>query len=110
MGGEFFSELHEGAATAMLVIAGVHVAGVVVASVLHRENLVASMLNGMKRGARADSIGAPWRVAGALLLAGVVSFWVLALRGDFPAVYAPEAAAQNQGAQPVSHARHGGDD
>jgi cytochrome b len=96
IGGEFFPDLHEGAATAMLAVVVVHVCGVLVASLLHRENLVAAMFSGMKRGRAADGIAKPRRVAGALLLGAVVAFWFLALRGDLPQLYTPQAAAQGQ--------------
>ena len=49
VGGEWLEELHEGTANAMLTLVVVHVAGVVVSSFLHRENLVGSMVTGYKR-------------------------------------------------------------
>ncbi len=42
-------ERHETLATLILVLAGLHVAGVLVESLRHRENLVLSMLTGTKR-------------------------------------------------------------
>lgn len=48
-GEEWVEELHEIAVHGMLVLAGLHVAGVVVASLEHRESLVKSMLTGFKR-------------------------------------------------------------
>ena len=49
VGGEWLEELHEGTANAMLTLVVVHVAGVVVSSFLHRENLVGSMVTGYKK-------------------------------------------------------------
>jgi cytochrome b len=49
IGGEWLEELHEGLATAMLVVAGVHVAGVIVSSLLHKENLIKAMITGTKK-------------------------------------------------------------
>lgn len=45
---DIFEELHEIAANLMLGLVFVHIAGVVVSSVLHKENLVRSMLTGYK--------------------------------------------------------------
>jgi len=52
LGGEWLEESHEFLAGAMLAVVGVHLAGVAVASWLHRENLVASMLTGRKNDPR----------------------------------------------------------
>ena len=49
LGGKWAEESHELLAGAMLAVVGVHLAGVAVASWLHRENLVASMLTGRKK-------------------------------------------------------------
>jgi cytochrome b len=50
------SHLHHRAAHLLLVLIGLHVLGVVVSSVLHRENLVQAMITGRKRN---DSGGIP---------------------------------------------------
>ncbi|WP_223422306.1 cytochrome b/b6 domain-containing protein [Tateyamaria pelophila] len=47
--GEAFEEIHEIAVNATLLLIVLHVAGVVVASMVHHENLVRSMLTGRKR-------------------------------------------------------------
>ena len=47
-GGHWLEESHEFLAGAMLALVGVHLAGVAVASWLHRENLVRAMLTGRK--------------------------------------------------------------
>lgn len=49
LGGHWLEELHEGAADAVLALAAIHIAGVMVASLLHRENLVSAMITGFKR-------------------------------------------------------------
>ncbi|MBO6946892.1 MAG: cytochrome b/b6 domain-containing protein [Rhodospirillales bacterium] len=48
-GAEWVEEVHEVMANAMLVLVGLHVLGVVVASIRHHENLVRAMMTGRKR-------------------------------------------------------------
>jgi cytochrome b len=48
--------LHEGLAIALLVLVALHVTGVVVTSLRHRENLVAAMFHGRKRPASGDDV------------------------------------------------------
>ena len=48
-GVEWMQKLHDLIAHGLLLLVGIHVAGVVLASVRHRENLVLSMLSGLKR-------------------------------------------------------------
>jgi cytochrome b len=57
IGGHWLEEFHEGAANVMLTLVVVHVAGVVVSSLLHRENLVKAMLTGYKRVSRPAQAG-----------------------------------------------------
>lgn len=47
--GEAFEELHEFFANFTLLLVLIHVSGVVIESLIHKENLVKSMVNGMKR-------------------------------------------------------------
>jgi cytochrome b len=49
IGGHFTEDLHETAANGMMTIVGIHVAGVIVSSWLHRENLVRAMITGWKK-------------------------------------------------------------
>src|SRR3972149_3924196 len=48
IGGEWLAELHEGAAGAMLGLVLIHIGGVSLRSLIHRENLVGAMLSGYK--------------------------------------------------------------
>ncbi len=54
-GGRLMEELHEGASNGMMAIVLIHIAGVIVSSWLHRENLVLAMITGWKK-ARRDRV------------------------------------------------------
>jgi cytochrome b len=49
IGGHFMEELHETAANGMMAVVVIHIAGVIVSSWLHRENLVLAMVTGWKK-------------------------------------------------------------
>ena len=49
IGGNFMEELHEGASNGMMAIVAIHIAGVIVSSWLHQENLVLAMITGWKK-------------------------------------------------------------
>lgn len=87
VGGNWVEELHEGAGNFMLAVVAVHIAGVVLASRLHGENLVRSMLTGRKEGAPNEGIHRAWVGLAVLLLAAVLGFWWLQWQG------APSGAA-----------------
>ena len=55
-GVEWVEEVHEGCANTLLFLIGLHVAGVVLTSWRHGENLVAAMWHGRKRPAGVDDI------------------------------------------------------
>lgn len=78
LGGHWVEELHEGLAQAMLAVALVHVAGVAVGSLVHRENLVRAMLTGVKRGLPAEAIAGARPLAALLLFgwAGLCAWWL----------------------------------
>lgn len=57
IGGHFVEETHEALGNGMMLLVGIHLAGVVVGSLLHRENLVAAMITGWKA-RRADESAA----------------------------------------------------
>lgn len=102
IGGEdAFEDLHEAFATAWLVLVGVHVAGVVVSSLLHRENLPRSIVTGYKDGVPADGIARPHAFVGLLVVAvAAVAFaWGSGALGG-----APGAAVTAPGAGPAASA------
>ncbi|MBI5784372.1 MAG: cytochrome b/b6 domain-containing protein [Rhodocyclales bacterium] len=78
MGGEWLAELHELAVHAMLVVVLVHLGGVFIGSIAHRENLVRPMVTGFKSGDAADRIAGTRPVAALTLLAwaSAVSWWL----------------------------------
>lgn len=72
--GEAFEELHEGAANFMLAIVFIHIAGVAVSSLLHRENLVRSMITGYKNAASDAGIARSYAWLGVIMLATITTF------------------------------------
>ena len=76
--GDWFGELHEGLINVLLAVIAIHVGGVLVSSLLHRENLVRAMVNGHKQGTADEAIRYPqWIVAVALVLGIVAFLWAL---------------------------------
>ncbi|MDO8788705.1 MAG: cytochrome b/b6 domain-containing protein [Sulfuritalea sp.] len=57
VGGHFLEELHEGASNGMMAIVVIHIAGVIVSSWLHNENLVRAMITGWKKLRNENSAG-----------------------------------------------------
>lgn len=74
-------DAHEAIANAMLAMVGVHLLGVVAGSVLHRENLVGSMISGRKAVAPEHGIAHAWRGVAAIMLVSVLGFWSFQLSG-----------------------------
>lgn len=79
IGGELFEEVHEAAVNTMLLVVLVHLAGVAVGSIVHRENLPRAMVTGLKRGDAADAIvhGRPLAAIALLVWTAAVA-WFLA--------------------------------
>jgi hypothetical protein len=85
----------------MLAVVFVHIAGVVVSSLIHRENLVRAMVNGYKTGQPAAGIRYKHGFVAATLVLATVGFWGGA--ADFvPALWSGTAGA----AAPRHHAAH----
>lgn len=80
VGGDALEEVHEAAATSMLVLVGLHVAAVLLSSWLHHENLIGAMFTGHKLGRSDDAIGHAWRSVAVLILVTVMGYWLLQWR------------------------------
>ncbi len=72
VGGEAFEEVHEVFANGMLAVVLIHITGVIVSSLLHRENLVRSMVTGYKQGEGDQAIPRPFAWLG-VIMAGVIA-------------------------------------
>jgi cytochrome b len=64
---------HEVVANLMLALVAIHVAAVIVSSLLHKENLIGAMLTGFKRGHAEDGIPSGRWVLGTALVAAIVA-------------------------------------
>lgn len=78
---DIFEELHEIAANLMLLVVLVHIAGVLISSVLHKENLVRSMVTGYKTAHADQAISRPYTWLGIGMMAAVVVFLLVYLSG-----------------------------
>jgi cytochrome b561-like protein len=80
IGGDAAEDFHEVVANTWLAVVIVHIAGVIVSSFLHRENLVRAMITGYKRvdDTTAHSTqSSPARIgAGVVAALAVLAFWV----------------------------------
>ncbi len=74
--GRMIKEGHEITAILMLLMVFGHLAGVVVESLLHKENLPRSMVTGMKEAPEGAPASRPYRLTGALMLVAVSVFGV----------------------------------
>lgn len=84
IGGDWLEALHEGAANVMLAIVGVHVAGVLLGSWLHRDNLIGAMVTGRKLARPEDAVHRAWRSVAVLMLAAVLGFWWVQWNSGMP--------------------------
>ncbi|MCU0810816.1 MAG: cytochrome b/b6 domain-containing protein [Thiobacillaceae bacterium] len=78
IGGEWLEEVHEAVVNLMLLVVGVHLAGVVVGSLAHHENLPRAMVTGYKLGKPGEAIarGHLWAVS-ILIGSAVAAAWWL---------------------------------
>ncbi len=71
--------IHELSSTVMLWTVGLHIAGALVSSFLHRENLLLAMITGRKRSVHCAGIANTRLPVALCLLLAVLVFWVVAL-------------------------------
>lgn len=77
MTGEWMGEVHEAVTAGMLTLVLVHIAGVVVSSKLHRENLVRAMITGFKQGAAGEAVaGRVWALPVLLAWIATCAWWL----------------------------------
>jgi cytochrome b len=75
LGGGWLGEVHEAVASLMMTVVGVHVAGVLLGTWLHHENLIGAMVSGRKPGQPLDGVRSAWRSVAVLMLVAVLGFW-----------------------------------
>jgi cytochrome b len=78
LAGHWLKEVHEAAATMMLVVVCVHIAGVLLESFLLKENLISAMLSGLKQGPASEAISSARPYAAVVLVLWIVavSWWI----------------------------------
>jgi cytochrome b len=101
IGGEGLKELHEVVASLMLGIVGVHIAGVLISSWMHRGNLIGAMVTGRKAARPQDAVRSAWRSVAALMVVAVLGFWTFQWQS---------APAAGMADGPAASARHADDD
>lgn len=76
--GDWVGALHDLVVNGLLLVISIHIGGVLVSSLLHRENLVRAMVNGYKSGAPRSAIRYPLWSVGMLMVIGLGMFlWAL---------------------------------
>ena len=94
--GKWIGEVHQVAGNVMLGIVTAHIAGVLVSSFLHRENLAKAMLTGYKSGHPEQAIRTTRWMTAVLLAGFIAAFWSGAVEiPGFPRTHALKAGARN---------------
>lgn len=72
-------EMHGIATNMMLIVVLLHLFGVIVSSMLHRENQVRAMITGSKRAKNSEDTQRRYNLLGIMMLVSVVAFWFVYL-------------------------------
>jgi len=75
IGGDVLEEMHDVVSYAMLAVVAVHILGVLVSSLMHRENLVLSMITGLKSDGQQKGVKRSYAWLGVIMLVSVMAFW-----------------------------------
>ena len=84
--GNFASEMHEAVASLALALVILHICAAILMSVLERQNLVKSMVNGKKLGMPEQGIRYPQYLIGSLIFLGAIYFFYLTFSGGLPSL------------------------
>jgi len=102
-GGEWLEDVHEACANAMLAVVVIHVAGVLVSSVLHKENLARAMITGRKEGTADEGIGRSNGFFALLLAAAVAALAWNSTQGTGPVAGGIEKKQEKHGKHDRGH-------
>jgi len=75
IGGDELIEVHDLVSYAMLFVVAGHIVGVLLGSVMHRENLVRSMITGFKFDDQNDGVKQSYLWLGIIMLISAAAFW-----------------------------------
>ncbi len=77
---DLVEEVHEAMANGLLVVVGIHIAGVLFSSIAHKENLIRPMFSGFKFGPDTQGIRHSFWWIGLALIASLAWFWLVNLK------------------------------
>ncbi|MGD0961234.1 MAG: cytochrome b/b6 domain-containing protein [Methylomonas sp.] len=82
--GDWLEELHETVSFIMLLTVFIHIAGVLISSRLHGENLVLAMIDGRKKVEDNQSITRQYPLVALFLLVSMLTFWLWSFKDSLP--------------------------